>query len=198
MMLFNKKQLAVAGLFIFIILLSVWLIISTDRIQIAPNKDQNPTAFMNDVSIIRTNQLGQPNMKLETPKLTIYEKLNITKIDKPVVRIQNELARWIIHSDTGQAYDHPQKMIFEGHVHIQKYEKGQSPVIIETTQIAMDPEKSTAQTNQPVTITQDENIIHGIGLTANLKTGDVEILSHIQERYVNVTNGVRHQKLHQR
>lgn len=72
---------------------------------------------------------------------------------------------------------------------INKYAPGQEPMIIKTAQITIDPDKSLARTNLPVTIIQGKNTLHGIGLLGNLKTGDAEILSHIRERYTSGGSG---------
>ena len=181
----NKKQIFVTIILLSIVVFTIWLIISANKISIHPNLPDKPDAFATDIKSVKLNKLGEIDRILISPKIVHYPKNNMSKITKPFAIINKKDEQpWHITSDRGEALEGTKKIILFGNVKIRQLPGENSKnITLLTTEITFYPDRSYIETDKPVTIKQPGNIVKAIGLQADLNTGYIKLLSKVKGQY---------------
>ena len=91
---------------------------------------------------------------------------------------------WIITADNGQSQAGVSQVHLWGNVKLlQPPARNSHNMTMTTSSLIIFPEKQLAQTDQPVVITEPGTVINGVGLRANLNTGEIQLLSQARGVY---------------
>lgn len=168
-------------------LLSAWSILLMKHSQpLLIKHPHEPDAYMENIVATIMNKQGTPSLKIEAPKMTHYVEDDTTYIIHPHVIVYRQSPQpWHIRSDYAEALKGTQEIVFSQHVVIHHPADIANPnTKMETLSLTVFPDKQQAQTDNPVTITQPDTTIHGIGMLADLNNGTVQLLSQAKGDYV--------------
>lgn len=129
---------------------------------------------------------GNPKLIFSAERMIHYVKSDITYATHPNIQIRGRSEQpWHISSNQAEALHGSTQINFLGNVLISHHNDLLDPTVtMSTTRLNTWPNQQLIKTDQPVTITQPDGIIHAVGLEANLSTGVVKLLSNTREEYV--------------
>lgn len=142
-------------------------------------------SFMTNVHATAYDKLGHVKDVLVSPRVTHLYKDNTTLADHPYVTATAKSGPpWQIHAEHGKLLNGKEEVQLWGNVNItQPAGIGSQNTTLLTSKITYYPQRKFAETDQPVTIMQPGTVIHGIGMTADLNKGLINILHHTQGQY---------------
>lgn len=184
------KNISTLSLFILAIILSAWSIFMTNRSHShfsLNNAVDQPDAFMEEVTSVIFNNRGKLALTLSSPKMFHYADNDSMTIVKPHVTFFRTASeeKWTINSDSAKTSQGITQILFSGNVVIHHpQDKNDSATTMQTATLTIFPDKNRAETDQAVTITQPDTLIHAVGMLANLNTGTIKLLSQARGEYV--------------
>lgn len=134
-----------------------------------------------------TNQKGIVVSELLAKKVEQFDSRQLTLLTDPDYRYNSQgQALWEVSADHGTIFHQENNLVvLKGHVIAKRFPNDKlEPLAISTSTLTIDPNKKMATTQAKVTIRQNENVITGMGMRANLKTGAIQLLSHIDSTIV--------------
>lgn len=176
------KYLSTLGyIFIFLCLFFISFIVLHKQAGFTGPKNPNIIDhYATDVTVTDYDLDGNVKSILTADTVTHYKESGETLLKNPYLKTiagQNNLI-WHIKSDTATVNKTGDQAILVGHVILHQPSLPDHPEVkITTTEMTVFLKKSYAKTMQPVTITRPGSVIHGIGMTADMKTGEYQILS---------------------
>ncbi len=150
------------------------------------NVDNRPDALMENVTALILDKQGKPKLKVITPKLVHFPSGDTTRFTSPQLTLYRHSPKpWFITSQYAKASQGIENIDFWDHVIIHHAADENNPAtIIKTSMLTVFPNKNLAQTTQHITMTQPSLVVKAIGMHANLKTGDIKLLSQARGEYV--------------
>jgi len=150
-------------------------------------------AFLRQPHFQQFNPQGNLHFSIRAIEAKYHTRHNTAEFQSPSILIftQNQVS-WRISADHGVSENigttdkkaDKEKIYLFGHVILHRPSQPQSAeTTISTSALTIYPQRSFAETNQNVTITQPGTIIHGQGVTANLKTNTIKLLKHSRGTY---------------
>jgi lipopolysaccharide export system protein LptC len=192
-MVMTLRNSLISLLFVIAISLSVWsILVSHDAKPTHLAAEENlPDAFMENVVATIMNKQGTPALKIVTPKMVHYANHDLTDIQKPAVTVyRNSPNPWYINSDFAEATQGISQIVFSSNVVIHHVADLANPTTtMQTTTLTVFPDKQQAKTNEAITITQPDTIVHAIGMLADMNNGTVKLLSQAKGEYVPASKG---------
>lgn len=182
------KNPLINSLLLLAVLISSSIFIMSKQHKSAEIKasSNQPDSFMENVTATIMNKDGLPKLKIEAPKMVHYAENNQSYFTKPHVTIYRQSPQpWYIDSDFGKALNGIEHIIFSSHVVIHHLADAAEPgTSMQTTSLDVFPNQKQATTQEAVTITQPDTVVHAIGMLANLEDGTVKLLSEAKGEYV--------------
>lgn len=165
--------------------LTAWFVLTTNTKHLGANQPNTPDSYMTDVYAVTLNKDGVIASVLISPKVTGYAENDKTNIQTPFVTIKpRQEPPWHIHADHAKVLDGNTKILLWGNVRISQLPGRNSHFLtLLTTELTLYPDKSFAETDQPVTIKQPGSIVHAIGMQADLNKGYIKLLSKTEGQY---------------
>jgi lipopolysaccharide export system protein LptC len=153
---------------------------------VSSKKNTLPDAFMENVTALMMNKEGMPSLKIVTPKLTHYTDNDTSNFLTPKLTIYRQSPEpWYITSQYGKSTQGMTNVFFWQHVNIQHAADVSSPeTLIKTPTLLVHPNDRTAETKDWITLIQPNTTIKAVGMQANMKTGDIKLLSQVRGEYV--------------
>lgn len=136
--------------------------------------------YSTDIKITTYDTDGKIKAILTAKKATHFKASEKTLLESPYLITYQGPARvpWHIQSNTAIVNQPGTEALLIGNVILHQLPApGHPPVTIKTTEMVAYLKKSYAKTTQPVTILRQGTTIHGVGMTANLQTGEYSLLS---------------------
>jgi lipopolysaccharide export system protein LptC len=186
----NRERISAILIILFVIASSGWLVITTKKMMFLNIDPNTPDGEMSDVYLIQMNESGKPNSILKTKKLTSYNNLKKAIAINPVYTIfRKNMDTWHVKSDRAESADFLKTVNMIGHVNILELPGNNSlNVALKTSKLTVYPKKSFGKTDQVVTLNQTGNSVSGVGFTANMKTGKMNILKQTSGNWLDKTN----------
>jgi len=188
MNIFSFKNSTVSLLFLAAFILSAWSILLSRQSQplMTHNHSDEPDAYMENIVATIMNKQGSPSLKIEAPKMIHYVENDTTYINHPHVTVYRQSPQpWYINSDHAEASNGTEEILFSDNVVIHHPADIANPnTTMETASLTVFPDKQQAHTDNAVTITQPDTIIHAVGMLADLNDGTVKLLSQAKGDYV--------------
>ncbi len=183
----SLKNFLIGLLLVVAVGLSGWSVFISN--QLKPSSHNNPglpDAFMSNVIATTLDKQGNPSLKLVTPKMVHYQENDKTDILSPHVTVFRQSPNpWYIDSDFAKVTEGIDQILFWSNVVIYHSADTESPTTtLKTASLTVFPNKKTAETHDAVTIIQPSTIVHAVGMTADLASGNIKLLSQTQGEYV--------------
>ena len=156
-----------------------------DHKTVAPLSDL-PDAFMENVTVLIFDKQGKPKMKIAAPKMVHYTNNDTTQLNVPTITLYRQSPQpWYITSHYAEAKHGADQVDFRDNVVVQHAADINAPAtIIKTETLTILPNIEIAETQDAITMTQPNIVIHGIGMRANIQSGDIQLLSQARGEYV--------------
>ena len=106
--------------------------------------------YLTEFTVKVTNQQGNPDYQISSPKLEHRPKTDVSDITAPSMKIYREDGLWLVESDTGQLQHRDNLMKLQKNVIMRK--KGDHPMQLETDSILFDPDHDLVTIDRPVTL----------------------------------------------
>jgi lipopolysaccharide export system protein LptC len=181
----SSKQLSYWLLLLAGVLLSSYLLFAQHKDAHAVKQDSRyPDLIMEDVVGTRMDSNGFPKSRLYTPKVMRFSSKEILDFVKPHLIFYSQTeAPWHLYALHGQSKENFTTLLFWDNVKLQQTPTNKPDVIITTSTLTVYPKKDLAITDQPVTLTSGQSNAQALGVRANLKTEEVELLSKARGVY---------------
>ena len=176
----SKKNILIIGI---IIVISLWInhTLTSALDYNSLSKDSKITNhFLNDFKMTETNVDGEVIWVLDGDRLERFPNSMRSEVTKPIMRMKsNKSSSWIIKAEHALDPDSLFTSIFlTGNVVFNKYDLNTNEVNITTTKAIIYPGDEIIETNEFATITTPNSKTIGNGVMADLKKGQVTILSN--------------------
>lgn len=181
----NIKQVSYWSLLMVGVLFSSYLLLAKPKnVHIAKLDSQHPDLILEDVIGTRMDSNGAPKTRLFTPKLMRYSRKDIIDFVKPHLVFFNEAeAPWHLYALHGQSQENFTTLLFWDDVKLQQTPVNKPEITVITSTLTVYPKKDLAITKQPATLITGQNRADAIGVRANFKTEEVELLSKARGYY---------------
>ena len=168
---------------------SLWSFFQSGGVHTGPHPrpmGNQPDAWMENVSAVILNEFGKPALGIKTPRLAHYSGNDTTRIQKPEVTFyRNSPEPWHINAEEGIATHGIGNILFSTHVTVHHAADRLNPeILLKTESLTLLPDQNEANTQERVTITQPDAMIDAKGMSANLNTGIIHLLSDTRSEYV--------------
>jgi lipopolysaccharide export system protein LptC len=176
------------GFLIALALLSWWLAQNSGIIE--PNKvpvtGANPDYFSKGYTKWEMNEIGKLKSKLVAEQMTHYADFWATHMDKPVIEFFNEKAPpWVVEAEAGLLSSDGKQLQLNGKVKVNRNkDKNVRQLVINTSNVMVNPETSYAETNAWAELISPPNITTGRGMKLTFKEPiHLELLSQVKGKY---------------
>lgn len=114
--------------------------------------------------------LDDDTARLQRPNMTVYRPGGVA---------------WNIYARHGWVSSDQKEIALRGDVVIWRdAPKDGSGLEIRTDELHIEPDRQYAETDRPVTITQDVGVTHAVGMRVNLRRSRMELLANVRGRYI--------------
>lgn len=187
----KSRQSSYLLLLVIAIILAILLIVTNNKAITKHNQtNKQPDAYADNITVTRYDKFGKLATQLIAPKMTHYVDNNTSVFLKPKLTLYGDKQPWLITANQAQALNGSNMININGNVVIHENAGPNNPEsTFITSTLTVNTQQQTAETNQPVHLTQKNKNgstldITAIGLIANQKTGEVQLLSHVRGYYV--------------
>lgn len=155
------------------------LILHHNNKQKIQNSKDIIDGFASHTTLTEYDEQGNIKTVLTAESATHLEPSGTTYFKKPfIITYTKDRTPWHIHADIGTSDKNGHKIIFQHHILIHELPTARHPETrITTDELTIAPKESRAFTDQPVTLSRPGIVIHGVGLTADFKTGEYQLRS---------------------
>jgi len=150
------------------------------------SRPTTPDTFMTNMHYVSFDKNGEWNSKLQVTRMTHYPDKDTSILEKPqyISRTKDQLT-WVISADHGTAQEGLKKINLKDHVLVDRIHAiNGNTLSLRTTEMVAFPKENFAQTDKPVTIIQPGSTVNAVGLTVNMNSGDIHLLSGVEGNYV--------------
>lgn len=181
----HKSIIIYLILFVLLGIASLFILHHTKKTEEKLPQKTSIDTFVHDATFTEYNEQGLIKTKIRAEKLIRYQPQGTTVFKKPFIITYTQSRRpWHIYADEGISDRTGQKIILKGHVIAHELPTAQlGGATIKTSEVTLYPKESRAETNQSVILIRPGMVIHGTGLTANLKTGRYQLHSQSKAIY---------------
>lgn len=147
---------------------------------------RNPDSFMTNTHYREMDANGHIHVEIIAPKIVHYAYKNSSDFVAPNMTIYKDTKiSWKVTSKTGHSTNGLERIDLYDDVVIDHLLKGDKvpPMALNSSAFTIYPNRDYGETNQAVTIVKAGNTIKGIGLQANLDTGNIKLLSQVDATY---------------
>ena len=172
-------------LFLLIGIASIFILHRDKRAATSVIPKNTINTFVHDATFTEYNKQGRIKTKIFSKRVIHYQLQNTVLFEKPLIITYTEnRTPWHIRADQATSNNTGDKIKLTGHVVAHELStRHQSSTIVKTTELTVFPKSSQVETDQPITLTRPGTTIHGVGFTANLKTGQYQLHSQSEVIY---------------
>ena len=184
-MSYRKTSLTFIFLIGIVLSLMAFLSYKSDTTSIIADNDM-PDAYMETVNAVIIDKMGNPSLKIITPRVLHFSKNDTSEFIDPHLTLYRQSPEpWYIAARFGRAQNGISHVIFWDEVTMHHAADMKNPnTLIKTPKLTVNPKEQTASTNDDITLIQPNLIIRAIGMTADLNAGNVKLLSAARGEYV--------------
>jgi LPS export ABC transporter protein LptC len=176
----TRQQIITTTVLTVIALATSWYI-KTRVLKKESSASETPQIIAEHIERSHFTADGELAYRLTANEMQEFRKKNILVLLKPELKTFLPPSHWVVSAMHGTIKnDAQQDITLRGKVIAHRVANPTaSAITIATSQLLIHPKSRTADTDQAVTITQDQVITHGIGMHADLKTGIVQLKSQL-------------------
>lgn len=187
-----QRTLYLSALLVVALAFSAWLIqeINSDATSTAHNLSDTPDSFMLKAIYTRTNEQGNLENQIYASKMTHYSQDDVSKFTDPqIIIFTQDRKPWNITAQQGVSLHGITQVTLQNNVKVhQSAGPNNQELTLTTSSLTIFPQQQTAQTDQPVKIIQPGTVINSVGLKADMKKGEVDLLSKARGVYETTTS----------
>ena len=157
-----------------------FFLLHSHRQQLLATSKNSFDHYAKDITVTDYDQNGHAKSILKATLATHYTNSGETVLKNPRLNTigTNGNLPWRITSDQAVINKTQDQAVLTGHVIVHQLPvPGHPDLLIKTTRLTAFLKTSQASTDQPVTIIRPGTTLHGVGLKADLKTGEYQLLS---------------------
>jgi lipopolysaccharide export system protein LptC len=186
------KNVILSSALLITLSLSWWLVNASfiqNHMALPANSPSTPDGFMTEANYTHFDENGDIQNQIYSPKVTHYSENDTSFLTKPSLVMHTlDHQTWIITAENGSSTHGTKEILLKDNVKVERIKVLQNTTSTLTTDLLRAyPDTNLAETDQPVTIIQPGSIVKSIGMTANLKTGDINLLSQAQGVFLPAT-----------
>ncbi len=135
---------------------------------------------------IKKQDYGKTGTKihsLEASEARHFRRGNRLELDQPdlvTFNLNTAPQPWHMKADKGTILKGGEKAVFKGNVYAWQYTSNKNKNELRTDRLVVFPDKHTAETESPVTITTPRGKTTGVGMQADLKNEQFKLLSKVK------------------
>jgi LPS export ABC transporter protein LptC len=180
-----SKNYILTAAFLFLLIISLWVTMELTHhtVLTAPSSDR-VTAFSDNVVYTQYNESGLQEARITAGSSEHFQSgRSIFQSPAGSFYTQKRIP-WFIRANQGQSFSASQRISLQGKVIMHQLQQPEHPeTLIRTEEAVLYPKTQTAQTNLAVTIDQPGKRVKGVGMSANLDTGEITIFSESESDY---------------
>jgi lipopolysaccharide export system protein LptC len=185
-MLTLKKTLLTLFLF-FSLGFALWVVLLNYRPPLlnTPTTALMPDGFMEEVYATIIDKEGNLKMKIYSPRMVHYADHDTTKLSQPRLIIYRQSPQpWYVTAKTALATEGAERIDFSDNVIIRHPgDAKQALTTIKTSTLTVFTSDEIAKTQDKITLYQPNVTVHAQGMFANMKQGEINLLSHVRGTY---------------
>ncbi|SFC03928.1 LPS export ABC transporter protein LptC [Marinospirillum celere] len=188
--LLNQPSHRKIGGLVALALLGGWIVWLQDFSQSPPRAQLpqvhgEPDYYLEDATLKRYNAQGRHHQTLEGKVVTHYPNTQLTTVDLPRVHHWSEDGQlWILSALEGEIRE-DNEIYLQENVRLTPInpDSAYTPEFA-TQRLWLDTQTETARTPDPVSFSSQGGLTQGLGLFAQLATGQIEILEQVSSEYL--------------
>jgi LPS export ABC transporter protein LptC len=145
-----------------------------------------PDAYMEGINATIMDPDGEPHIKIIAPKWVHFTENDESEVVKPSLTLFRMPAKaWSVSADYATMKDGIDEIHFRGGVTVHYDADDHNPeTTIKTPALTVHTKMQTAETNDMITLIQPNLLVKSVGLHANIKAGDIHLLSQAEAEYL--------------
>jgi LPS export ABC transporter protein LptC len=182
----NNYKIAIPILFFFLAFgVGGWFWLHEDTSHpLTPTWVSDPDTITRHVLVKQFNTQGKLVSRLQAAELIHYREKEASDFKRPRVWIYDQGKPWFIEAESGHARRGTEEITLENKVVIYQPASGTHPATtVRTRLIHYFPNQQIAKTDQLISFTQGDLSGEAVGMIANRRTAEVELLSQVKGSY---------------
>ena len=182
----NLKNLLLIIFALLLVTLGNWLteegVKQVDK-RLAPEGKVQKDYYLTDFSVTALNDQGLPQHRLQAQQLNHFTNGELTRLQQPELMIfkQNKI-EWQVVAERGEISLQQDEVLLLGKVRLQQPSEHE-PLQLTTSALHIQPERGSASTDQPVTLTQANTQITAIGMKIDQESQRLTLHSQVRGHY---------------
>ena len=150
-----------------------------------PEKRHVPDFYLTDFDLTTMNATGRPRYFLQAADMRHYADDDTSTLIRPSLTVYREAAvPWRVRSDQAQVTAGGESVLLQDDVRIQRMSTmPRDTMEIRTAWLRVIPAEQYAETDQSVTIESEMGVTRAIGMRADLKRRQLELLHQVRGDY---------------
>jgi len=144
-----------------------------------------PDIMISGIKQTTFNATGLLDHSIEAQSAIHFELQGVTKLEHPHITFyEDNNVDWRITANKGNTADKGETLHLAGNVIAIQADNNNLPLTtFETQQLVIHPKKEYAETVEPVIISQANNKTKAVGMTVDIQSGIMTLLSQVQSRH---------------
>lgn len=168
--------------------LSWWMPVEqgpVSKLVTAPEKRHIPDYYLGDFDLTTMNAAGRPRYYLQAQGMSHYADDDTAEMAQPRLTVyRHEAAPWVVRSREAQVAAAGESVLLQGDVKVERpAQDRRGRLEIDTASLRVVPAKEYAETDQPVVIVTDFGVTRAIGMQADLKQQQLQLLAQVRGEY---------------
>lgn len=176
-------------LIILLAIASGWIF---ESIDISPTLTKeklrhDPDYFLKNFTATTINKHGKPAYQIKAQHLEHYPDDDSMKLQQPFFSFyENNIKVWTAQANQAVILQGNEKIHLNGQVILKQIasEKTPSPAILTSEQLTIEVTKKLAHTKTKIKLQKGLDVIHAIGMRADMSTNRIEFLQKTRSQYV--------------
>lgn len=150
-----------------------------------PEKRHIPDFYLADFDLTTMNVAGRPRYQLQGQGMNHYADDDTSEVKLPQLTMYRQgSAPWFVRAEQAQVTAGGETVLLQGEVKLDRLmeDKG-GKLEIHTPALRVVPAKEYAETDQPVAIVTDFGVTRAIGMRADLKQEQLQLLAQVRGEY---------------
>jgi lipopolysaccharide export system protein LptC len=170
--------------------MTLWLrqLIETPQSREAAPPDHEPVAIVDRFTVTQLDPHGAPDYRLTARRMEHFADDNTTVLTAPQFTKREQDSTLTVMARRGTVEHDYRLARFYDDVRLSRTPVGEGaksaePLHAQTEYLEVIPDQDVAKTDQPVTITQGQSTLSGVGMEYNRRTGRLRLQSDVKGRY---------------
>ncbi len=182
----RPRELITIALLIATVSVTWWWLESAQKEKRAPAPAaiQQPDAFFDNFTLTTMSQTGQPSHRLTGERMNHFPATNTAELIAPRLLIfEADDAPWDVTARTAVVQLDKDTVWLLGDVRAERKPPDGPPLVIETSDLFVEPNRNYTETSQVVTVRHAQGVTTGLGLQGWLDEKRFTLLAQVRGQY---------------